>query len=61
MITKEAPQKGIPKWERMEPPRCSVCDRPIVGCLGKHGDWKHLRSNKERGDDGHLAFPRCTL
>lgn len=27
--------------------RCRYCDRPIVGCLGRFGDWMHVRPNRE--------------
>lgn len=40
-------------------PYCYECHRRIVGCLGKYGCWKHLHDNKELGEDGHIARPRC--
>lgn len=37
--------------------RCARCDRPIEGCIGKHGDWVHVASRREHCDDGQLATP----
>lgn len=36
--------------------RCRYCHREIIGCLGKHGDWMHVRPNREACTPGGSTF-----
>lgn len=38
-------------------PRCKHCGGRIEHCFGAHGMWKHSVTNRELGDDGHVAAP----
>ena len=41
---------------------CRHCHSRIVGCIGVHGDWKHLHDSMERcGGGGTLAQPPLVI